>query len=199
MGDDEWVSELGLSMERRLFGGNIRLLPLNKGSGEFTETNLQGRRPFALTLLEFPGDHDFRVVATYIDRDQHWVDPMISTQYLSPTLYAVHLQSDDYWENVVGRFGIGALKMPRYFKADKFFTTVMNRTFSATETTDLHEVFNNWNAEEVDKLRPSMESLYQSAVDDFTARKQRYNALRPWYDAECKASPAPSHRTLLSR
>ena len=171
---DEVVAELGMSMEKRLTGGMVMNMPMDAGP-DFTPTELQGTRIWALGQMDFPGDISSTRSGQYYNAGWTWPDPMLMTRYIIPTLYMAHMQSDDFWARYVYTYGQEVVTAPRYFETDVLYTTSMERMYSVRLSDKRHQFFRD----------PRNHSLYQPALDDWEKRQALWKALRPWYAEEC--------------
>ncbi|KAK0724845.1 hypothetical protein B0H67DRAFT_117166 [Lasiosphaeris hirsuta] len=169
----EGISELGLSAEKRLFGGVIRVAPTPLAAG-YAENSLNYYRPYALGLFRYPEDPFWAgLLRIYPDR---WKDPQVTERYVIPTIYAANMEQERYWTNIVAKFGTNSMKVPRYLRAPVLQPFDMFRVWSPRETEDLSKVFVS-HATELDQL-------YRGVLNDFRDRKKIYDYLRPWHD-EC--------------
>ncbi|KAK4442095.1 hypothetical protein QBC34DRAFT_456579 [Podospora aff. communis PSN243] len=172
MMEHEGVAELGLSMEQRLFGGPFRPLPMN-WRPEYT-VPLHGRQPaFALSQIDFPHHSDF--VA--------W-RPMVSYQYIAPTVYASNLQHSAFWNVSFSKFGSTCLIMPRYWTCEQLSGKRMIRNYSAWASAPPADIWNTNMKKEPDEYEMNHASLYEAANLDFDRRKEEFKLLRPWYQTE---------------
>ncbi|KAK3346331.1 hypothetical protein B0T25DRAFT_633845 [Lasiosphaeria hispida] len=130
---DEGTSELGLSGEKRLFGGTIRMAPTLLATG-YTENSLNHYRPYALGIFQFPEDPFWdKLPNIYPDR---WKDPQVTERFVIPTIYAANMEQERYWTDIVGKFGTNSIKVPRYLKVPVLQPYDMLRVWSARESTD---------------------------------------------------------------
>lgn len=186
---DEPRAELGMSMEKRIFGGPFKLLPLDTAL-EYTQSSHPFKRPFAISQLDFPYSPEYGEGGFHINQEYNWPDPATSFQYLTPTVYAAHLQSEAYWRSIVARFGGQAIRMPRFWRTERCCITGMKRCYSTKKTKRFELIHNNFpQSESAEEIGETVKSFYSKALDDFDDRKRIYKALRPWYDAECNTTP----------
>lgn len=170
MVDDEFVAELGMSMEQHLFGGMPKPLPADVGA-DYTKRLQEGRNMYCMTLVNFPKDSDNRKISAHINYEVNWPDPMHDTRYLFPTYFAQRLQTDEFWLRELPKYGSEALLIPKPLVSDSVTSMAVSRIFRAKES----------------KEHASLSETYQRVMDDYWGQKKLYNRLRPWYAEQRKS------------
>jgi hypothetical protein len=161
---NEPISELGYSAVQSLYGG----------APDPTYGAL-------MTVLSFPNNEGFLARSKmHIDRAKHWPKISTSSSEVSPvpTVWFAQLSRESFWQEEVGRLGMAALRIPRYFVTTK---TRRKNCFPRTYSTRMVPLSSfTEHAEARARVLPVLQHLI--------TRNETWPSLRrEWYTSSVKA------------
>jgi len=93
---DEPRAELGMSMEKRIFGGPFKLLPLDTAL-EYTQSSHPFKRPFAISQLDFPYSPEYGEGGFHINQEHNNFPQSESAKEIGETVKSFYNKAlDDF-------------------------------------------------------------------------------------------------------
>ncbi|KAK0610636.1 hypothetical protein B0T17DRAFT_120256 [Bombardia bombarda] len=209
--NEEFIAEIGYSAENAVFGGVFSIAPNYINNMKISEPFDFGQRFYMIFQQDWcennsqvPADIELTDEDTAIEFGRHMYydinNPWLWHRYPVPTLYTSLFDLEDFWNNIVNRFGMSALRPPHYLKTLHRLPSGEIRIYSAKENPSAGwAVDGSWNG----YPDSAVDTVLREQVEELQFRKQVWNRLRPWYGAyyqRWQLSPHSmmAHRTNIS-